>query len=250
METLESAGQEPVVDVEGTGTENQPTEGTKPSPLEPGGQRFEQVYGKMKEYEKQMAAYKEYGDPTSLKSRLDQLKQYEDAIKRYREEQSRTPDEKAEAERALQIQKELYKVMPNLKALEKIEALEKKLEQYESSATEKEQDAILKNMSTKFTDTLKAAKIDPKFQDKIENYIVSQMTDEERQEFVNGNYEVAERIFINELKEGLFSTMRKAPPTPALRHTPGGTPPKQPAKKAMTLEEAADIGFGMISNRE
>jgi tetratricopeptide (TPR) repeat protein len=237
--------QEPVV-AEPQVTEPQP----QPAPLEPGGKRFDQVYRQMKDYETKYNQYKEYGDPAELKTRLDQLKQYEEAIKKYREQQAMTPDEQQENQRKAQIKKELLSVMPNLTALEKIEALEKQLQEYQGRFSESQAEATLKEMSSKFTNTLKAAKIDPKFQDKIEDYIVSQMTEEERQEFVRGNYEIAERIFTNELKDGIFSQMRKAPPIPALRNTPGGTPPSGQPKKAMTLEEAANIGFGMISNRE
>src|SRR5512143_2621816 len=54
-------------------------------------QRFDQVYGRMKDYEAKYNQYKEYGDTASLKQRLDQLTAYENALKKYREEQAMTP---------------------------------------------------------------------------------------------------------------------------------------------------------------
>ena len=221
---------------------------SQPNPLEPGGARFEQVYGKMKEYERAVQQFKELGDPNGVKSQLEKLRQYEKAIEDYRKQASMTPDEKSVAERQLAIQKELYKVMPSLKNLDRLEQLEAKLAEYEGKATESQTTATLEKMSTKFSETLKAAKIDTKYQGKIEDYIVSQMTQEELQDFVKGNFAIAERIFTNELKDGVLANLRRNPslPTPPVRNTPGGTPPKG-QEKAKTMKEAEEEAWARLT---
>jgi small-conductance mechanosensitive channel len=226
------------------GVEPQP----QPNPLEPGGARFEQVYGKMKEYERQIQQFKDLGDAGGVKTQLEKLKTYEKAIEDYRKQAAMTPDEKTQAERQLAIQKELYKVMPNLKNLDRLEALEAKLAEYETKATETQTDAILEKMSAKFSETLKAAKIDPKYQGKIEDYIVSQMNKEELQDFVKGNYEIAERITTTELKDGVLANLRRAPglPQPPVRNTPGGTPPKG-QERSKTMKEAEDEAWARLT---
>jgi small-conductance mechanosensitive channel len=221
---------------------------SQPNPLEPGGARFEQVYGKMKEYERAIQQFKELGDPNGVKQQLDKLRQYEKAVEDYRKQASLTPTEKQEAERQLAIQKELLKVMPSLKNLEKLEQLEAKLAEYEGKTSQAQTEANLEKMSARFTDTLKAAKIDPKYQSKIEDYIVSQMSKAELQEFVAGNYEIAERIFQTELKDGVLANLRNRPvlPTPPVRNTPGGTPPKG-QERAKTMKEAEDEAWARLT---
>lgn len=230
--------QEPVAPVEPT-----------PAPLEPGGVRFEQIYGKMKEYEKQIQQFKDFGDPDGVKTKLSKLEQYEKAIEEYRKKEAMSPDEKTEAQRQLAIQKELYKVMPSLKNLDRLEALEQKLAEYEGKATESATTATLEKMSVKFAEQLKAAKIDTKYQGKIEDYIVSQMTQQELQEFVKGNYEIAERIFASELKDGVLANLRTRPglPTPPVRNTPGGTPPKG-QQNAKTMKEAEEEAWARLTS--
>jgi hypothetical protein len=215
-------------------------------------QRFEQVYGKMKDLESKYTQFKEFGDPGSVKERLNKLAQWEKTVEEHRQQQAKTPDEQAEAQRAAQIKKELLKVYPELADVNSLKELKAAMDELKNGYATTKAEATLKEASMRFSDTLKAAKIDSKYQDKIEEYIVSQMSDEERQEFVKGNYEIAERIFNNELKDGLFSGMRAKPnlPTPMTRNTPGGTPPNGRDNKPKTLQEAAELGFALISNRE
>jgi len=215
-------------------------------------ERFNQVYGKMKEYEKNAGSYKEFGDPQTLKGRLDKLAQWEKAVDEQRKQQSMTDGEKNEAQRKLRLQKELYDIMPNLKALERIEALEAKLSAQEGTVASTRAEAVLEKHSAKFADSLRSAKIDTKFQPKIEEYIVSQMSDDDRQRFISGDFAVADEIFQKELKEGLFSTMRgRALPTPPVRHNAGGTPPDgRGAKKPLTMKEAEDAAWSRINSGE
>lgn len=224
------------------GVESQPQEQTIPY------KRFEEVYGKMKDYETRSSQYKEFGDPASVKERLGKLAQWEKTIEEHRKQQSLTPPEQAEAQRVAQLRKELEKVYPEIGDVKTLKELREELNAMKNGFSENQAQATLKDMSSRFTDTLKSAKLDTKYQTKIEEYLVSQMSEEERQDFVRGNYEIAERIFNNELKDGLFSAMKARPnlPTPAVRQTPGGTPPKGAGKKATTLAEATDAGWDLI----
>lgn len=245
--TLENEGQVP----EG-GQESQGTEGSQPSEQSIPYQRFEQVYGKMKEYETKFNQFKEFGDPGSVRDRLNKMKEWEKAVEEHRQKANQSPDEQAESQRAANIRKELLKVYPELAEVQSMKELKAAIEELKNGYTTSKAEGTLKEASSRFTDALKSAKIDTKYQTKIEEYIVSQMSDEERREFVGGNYGIAEQIFNNELKDGLFSGMRARPnlPAPPLRNNPGGTPPSSKGSKPKTLQEAADLGFAMISNRE
>jgi small-conductance mechanosensitive channel len=235
-------GNEAAPEVEG-GNEAAPQENTIPY------QRFEQVYGKMKEYETQIQRFKEFGDPSTVKEQLAKLKQWEKAVDEQRRQAAQTPDEKSEAQRAAQIKKELVKVYPELADISTVKELKAAIDELRNASADSKTEAVLKDMSSKFSETMKAAKIDTKYQSKIEEYIVSQMTKEEQGEFVKGNYEVAKRIFDNELKDGLFASMRAKPnlQAPAMRNTPGGTPPQGKVAKAKTLQEASDEGWNRIN---
>ena len=215
-------------------------------------QRFEQVYGKMKEYESQIKQFKEFGDPNSVRDRLSKLDQWQKSVEEYRTKANQTPDEQAEGQRAAAIRKELLKVYPELADVQSLKEMKAAMEELRAGVSSSKAEASLKEASNRFTDTLKSAKIDTKHQSKIEEYIVSQMSNEERQEFVNGNFGIAERIFNDELKDGLFAGMRARPtlPTPGIRNTPGGTPPTSKGNKPKTLQEAAELGYALMSNRE
>ena len=259
---LEGASETPVSSLESTGGDEAPvtqeaapetTPQEKTIPME----RFNQVYGKMKDLEEKYKAYSEFGDPYSVKSRLEKQKEWESAIEKHRTEAAQTPDEKEEAQRLLLIQKELFKVMPNLKNLEKLEQLQQELESVKSANFEAQAAVTLEKHSHKFGDVLKEAKIDSKFQSKIEDYIVNQMNQDERVAFVRGDFDIAKRIFDNELKDGLFSMMRAqvAPVAPVLgappvRNTPGGTPPSGKVHKATTMKEAEDMAWARLSGRK
>lgn len=234
---------------EGVEPQGQQETAPQPNPLEPGGVRFEQVYGRMKDYEQRVNQFKELGDPAAVREQLNKLATYEKALAEYRKQQSMTPQEQSEAQRAAQIRKELEKVYPEIKDMQTLKEMRDEMNRMQQSTFEAQATATLDKASQKFSEVLKTNKIDTKYQTKIEEYLVSQMSQEERQDFVRGNFEIAERIFNNELKEGLFAGMRARtlPPSPALRHTPGGTPPTSKGKGPTTLEEAASEAFGRIS---
>lgn len=233
------------VESEGSvGTENQGQEQTRTIPIE----RFNQVYGKSQEYEKSLNQYKTFGDPGSIQAKMDKLASWEKAVEDQRKQASMTPDDKAAQQRTLQLQKELYQVMPSLKNLEKLEAMQARIDAYEGKYAESQATSTLEKHSRAFTDVLKSAKIDSKFQSKIEEYIVSQMSDDEKRQFIAGDFKVADNIFKRELSEGLFSTFRKPNlPTPAVRNTPGGTPPQGKGKSPMTMKEAEDAAWSRMN---
>lgn len=242
---------------QGLGTEGQGAEGNagegapQPEQTIPY-KRFEEIYGKMKDYEGQLSRFKQIGDPNSASERLKKLEQWEKQVEDYRQKQNQTPTEQAEAQRVAAIRKELLKVYPELNDVNTVKELKAQLAALQQNSQQSVDQATLKDMSTRFADTLKAAKIDAKYQTKIEEYLVSQMSEEERQEFVKGDFTIAERIFTNELKDGLFSAMKAKPvlQAPAVRHTPGGTPPQSKVQKARTLAEAAEDGWNRINSGE
>ena len=215
-------------------------------------QRFDQVYKQMQDFKSRAEAYKEFGDPKELAAMRAEHAAWKKAIEDHRAEAAKTPDEKTEAQRQANIRKEILKVYPELEGLNSLKELKAKIEQLEGMSTTRANEATLKDHSQKFSDTLKQSKIDLKHQSKIEEYIVSQMSNEEKAAFVRGDFEIAKRIFENELNEGLFAALKARPtfPTPARHNTPGGTPPKAPAKGPKTLKEAEDEAWERLSSGE
>jgi hypothetical protein len=235
---------EPVADVVEDGGEPK----VAPNPLEPGGVRFEQVYGKMKDFEAQASQYKELGDIAELRRIRDEHRQWKQALDEYKAQAARTPDEKAEADRALAIRKELLKVYPELESVNTVKELMKQVEEIRSNLSEQSLRATLSKASETFSEVLKANKIDLKYQGKIEDYIAAQMSDEDKRAMLSGDFSVAEKIFTNEMKEGIFAGLRvqQSPPRPATRNTTGGTPPAAKGAKASTLKDAETEAFARL----
>jgi hypothetical protein len=211
-------------------------------------ERFNAVYGKVKEYEGQINQYKGFGNPNDLKAKLEKLTAWEKAVEDQRKQASMTPSEQEQAKRTAQLRRELEQVYPEIAEVKRMKELQDELNTLKGSNSESKATAQLEKHSISFTGVLKAAKLDTKFQPKIEEYIVSQMSDEEKQRFVAGDFKVAEEIFNRELKDGLFSAMRGKPslPTPPMRNTPGGTPPMN-SKKPMTMKEAEDEAWSRMN---
>lgn len=219
-----------------------------PSPLEPGGVRFEQVYGKMKDYEAQVNQYKELGDAAEMRRIKEEHAQWKRALEEYKSQAARTPDEKAEAERAMSIRRELLKVYPELERVNTVSELMKQVEELRSNFSEQTTRATLQQASDAFSEVLKANKIDLKYQGKLEEYIAHQMSDEDKRAFLSGDFSVAEKIFLNELNEGLFAGLKSQPSLqkPPMRNTAGGTPPGAQAQKPKTLKEAESEAFSRL----
>lgn len=233
QEDLDS-GQEPKVDE------------TKYIPIE----RFNEVYGKAKEYERQMAEYKKYGAPAEIGARHEKLTQWEKAVEEAKKQANATPDEKTAAERAARVRKELVTLFPELANLGKIADLESKYEGLSAGEAEATARTVLAEHSASFTPLLKAAGIDPKYQGDIEELLVAKMSEDEKVAFLQGDFNVAKTLFESSVKEGLLAGLsRKTPPIPpALRNPAGGqiVPGKKP--KPLSLKEALDAGWNRLNS--
>lgn len=215
-------------------------------------ERFNQVYGKAKEYEGQINQYREFGNPNDLKAKLEKLAQWEKAVEDQRRQQAMTPNEQEQAKRTAQLRRELEQVYPEIADVKMLKEFRAEFDAIRNGSAEAQATAVLEKHSAKFTDILKTTKIDTKFQPKIEEYIVSQMSDEDKRQFVAGDFKIAEEIFNRELKEGLFSTLRPKStlPAPPMRNTPGGTPPQGKDKRPMTMKEADDAAWSRMRGDE
>lgn len=222
------------------------------NPLEPGGVRFEQVYGKMKDFEQQAAQYKDLGDVNELRQMRTEHTAWKKALDEYKAQQNLSEGDRTEAQRVASIRKELIKVYPDLEKVGTVTELMQQVQELRNSISEQSATASLARASETFAGVLKASKIDLKHQSKIEEYIASQMNDEQKKEFVKGDFSIAETIFNNELKDGLFASLKQKAilPTPNVRNTAGGTPPAGKAGAPKTLKEAEDASWARLSNRE
>lgn len=219
---------------------------TKYIPVE----RFNEIYGKYKEFERTMGDYKKYGTPEEVKARHEKLVQWEKQVEDYKKQANATPDEKQAAERNARVRKELELIFPELKNLAKIPELESKYEGLSAGEAEATAKEVLAEHSAAFAPMLKAANIDPKYQSDIEEFLASKMSEDEKIAFLQGDFDVVKPVFEAALKEGLLSALvRKTTPlTPALRNPVGGTnaPGKKP--KPLSMKEAEEQGWSRMSN--
>lgn len=212
-------------------------------------ERFNEVYGKYKEYERSM---KEWGElkPSEVKAQMQKLKEWEKQVEDYKKQANATPDEKQTAERAARVRKELLGIFPELGKLSKIDELENKYEGLSASEAEATAKGVLAEHSAAFAPMLKAANIDSKYQGDIEEFLVNKMSEDEKIAFLQGDFDVVKPIFEAALKEGLLSALvRKTTPLPpALRNPVGGTnaPGKKP--KPLSMKEAEEQGWSRMSN--
>ena len=210
------------------------------------------LYGKYKATTEQFNQYKELGDPNKVKQDLATFREWQKKVEDYNKQQNLTPDEKTEAQRQQAILKELYKVMPGLQKLGKLDELETKFSQWEEKLTTSEISANAEKASSQFSDVIKGARIDPKFQDDIEVWLWNKM-DENQQELIKrGDASEAIKMF-NELnKTGMFNGMKaQSLPKPPLRNAPGGTPPKGKSQdREKTFSEAGNSAWEVFSGAE
>ncbi len=219
---------------------------TKYIPVE----RFNEVYGKFKDFERKLADYSKYGSPDEIKGRHEKLTQWEKAVEEAKKAATATPDEKATAERAARVRKELMAIFPELANLTKITDLENKYGELSASEAESVAKEVLAEHSAALAPLLKAANIDPKHQNDIEEFLVAKMSEEEKVAFLQGDFSIAKGIFEAGLKEGLLSTLVKkaAPLQPILRNPAGGTIVKGQKPKPLTMKEAEEMGWARINN--
>lgn len=208
-------------------------------------------YGKYKTAVEQSRAYSELGDINEVKKNLQTFREWQKKVEEYQNQQNMSPDEKTEQQKQQAILKELYKVMPGLKKLEMLDDLQKKVSQYEENQTTSEIMQNAQKASAAFGDAVKAAKIDPKFQDDIEVWLWNKM-DETQQDLIRqGDASEAIKMFNDLNKTGMFSGMKiQNLPKPPLRNAPGGTPPKGQPPKGKTFDEATNAAWETFSNAE
>lgn len=213
-------------------------EGEKPARTVPY-ERFSQVYGDNKEW-------KSLGDRAEVKARLDRLQQIDDKIKDYQEKQAAF----AEAQNPKgKIRQQLYEVDPELKD---IASFKKEIREAISEMREMRHQEIMKGASSYLTSYLKDAgiNVDRKMQDRMEDYLMTQMSEEDGKALDKGNYLVLNAIMEKELGEGGFlrhlkSVQKAAYPgalSPPVRHKGGVSAPDKP-KKSMTKEELIDASW-------
>lgn len=212
-------------------------------------QRFDQVYGKMKDYETKAKAWSEFGDPGEVKSRLQKLQEWEKAVEDQRKNASMGDDERQAKQREVQIRKELLKVYPELADISTLKELREEIAAMKGEVSNAQVEAIATKASSELSGMLSAARIDTKYQGKIEDFLYSQMTTEERAQFSKGDFSRMKEIFDDELNNGLLSAYKrglKAPET-FVRHKPGGTPAKAANAKPKTLDEATNDAWSKMS---
>lgn len=234
------------VDTGGEGGEEQRVDETKYIPVE----RFNEVYGKFKEYERSLADYKKYGAPDEIRQRHEKLTQWEKAVDEAKRKANETPDEKSAAERSARIRKELVGLFPELANLNKIGELENRYSELSAGEAEATAREVLAEHSAAFTPLLKAAGIDPKHQSDIEEYLIAKMSADERVAFLQGDFNVAKAWFDYSLKEGMLAGLvkRTAPIPPMLRNPVGGTVVKGGKPKPISMKDALDIGWSRMNS--
>ncbi len=209
------------------------------------------LYGRYKTAAEQAKSYSELGDVNKIKQDLATFREWQKKVEEYQKQQNLTPDEKTEAQRRQQILNELVKVMPGLQKLGKLDELEQKLSQWEEKQTTAEISANADNASRQFSETIKAAKIDPKYQEDIEVWLWNKMNEEQQELIKRGDASEAIKMFNEFNKTGMFDGMKaRAIPKPSLRNAPGGTPPKGPGKKPIDFNSATNEAWEAYNAQE
>jgi hypothetical protein len=212
-------------------------------------QRFDQVYGKMKDYETKAREWSEFGNPGEVKSRLQKLQEWEQAVEEQRKQASMGDDEKAAAQNQKKIRAELLKYYPELAEINSLKELREEIASMKGAVSTSQVEAVAGKASAELSGMMATAKIDAKHQGKIEDFLFSQMTKEEQMQFSKGDFSRMKEIFDNELNEGLLSAYKRGPKLPEtfVRHKPGGTTPKAANAKPKTLEEATNDAWSKMA---
>lgn len=192
--------------------------------------RFDEVYGNLKRY-------KEFGSADELKAKLQKLDQYEQAIEQHRQKQQpQNEDPKA------RIRQQLREVAPEL---DEISEMRETLHSIRMEKASTHLGSLLKE---------KVPGISLKMQDRIEDYVLANMTEEQSRRFNRGDLSVLNEFVEEDLETGLLGSLKSQtkagnpPPKPPIRHGAGGTPPKPPGdQKPKTLKEAEDLAFARFA---
>ena len=205
-------------------------------------ERWNDVYGKYKTTHEKYQQYAEFGDPGEVKSKLQKLQEWEKAVEEQRRKSSMTDDDRTAEQNQQRIRQELLKVYPELKDIQTLKELREEISDLKGEMSGSKLESVANKASGELSGMLSAAKIDSKYQSKIEDLIFSQMTQEEQRQFAMGDFSRMKEIFEQELNEGLLSAHKRspAPPNPMVRHKPGGTPPRAKDAKPKTLDDASN----------
>lgn len=214
-----------------------------PHPLEPGGARFEQIYGSLK-------AYKAFGKPEEVQAKLDRLERMEAVIAERRRmnaqqavNSSDSDSDTARAEDA-KIRQELEKLYPGLKDVESIRDI---------------MSTNLDAASRHFGTLLKRENINlkPEYLRHVENILLSEMTQEQKRSLRFGDRTILDEFVRENLKSGFLSIIKAAakpstptPPTTPHRVGAGGTPPKPPGDGPRTWGEAGESAYARLTASE
>lgn len=214
--------------------------------------RFKEVYGERNSARESLKKWDEFGSMDEVKERLDRLEQYEAKIKEVRERQAMTDEEQNQLASKERIRKQMLDVYPELKKLERFDEAT-----YDSRYVSREEQNWERASET-LGKILKANNInvDRNGQDDIEDFILSKMSDEERQSVSGGNFSIIQGIYDRASKSPLFSGLSSSgtqngsqpPESPPKRLKPGGTTAKPPEKKATTWEEAEKRAFAKMKS--
>ena len=201
-------------------------------------QTWDAFYGKYKNAVEQNKAYAELGDANQLKQDMAQYREWKKTVDAMRTQSSMKPEEK-------QILDELYRLVPGLKNLEKLPQLEGSLNDYQMRASQSEAQANGKEASIKFSEILRADKIDLKNQNDIERAVFHFMDKEGQEKLAAGDPSEAFKTYKELNAKGFFTGMsvKNVPQIPVKRHTPGGTPPKGQQPKPKSFDEATNEAF-------
>lgn len=181
--------------------------------------RFDQVYAQAKSWEK-------FGKPEDVERDLNEYRQWKQQVEQYRKQQAalqNTPEAQRERLRA-----QLEDVDPRLKKLDMIDQIQSQVVQIYAEKASNHLGQLLAQNNLK---------VGAKTQERLEDYLLASMTDEQRTRMYAGDVSVVDEVFKAELEteDGLLASLKsraqqsEPPPTP-VRAKPGTstTPAKAP----------------------
>lgn len=202
------------------------------------------IYGKYKTASEQAKQWTEFGDPNSVRSRLQKLQEWEKQVEQYQRQQQDKSGQLAPDKQ--KIVDELYNLLPWMKDaqnhLKKIPDFESKFGELEHSLSQKEASAHAERASSEFTGMLTKDKFDTKRQERIEKIVWHEASEEAQQKAMQGDYSGMFETYKQLRDAGELAGFKAAPmpPNPPRRNTPGGTPPKGPGAKPTDWNKATD----------
>lgn len=240
------------MDQEGAVQEGQIQDGAASGDGQPGvgsgGQQFDQgQYIPKQQYDKVWGRYqtyhKEFGKPEEVREKMARLKQYDEAIERYRKGQSGGND-------LGEIRNRLLEVYPELRNLEKLQQYEQEIAELRSGTLE----TRMEKASGYLSEKLKAQglSLTPEEQEDFEDILVARMDEDELDAFQRGDFTVLDQVLASLPKTGIFGRLaaKNAPPKPPSRLGSQGAPAHAAEKKPADMKEALDRAWDRLSAKE